>query len=383
MTTNSVQREKRRRRVLREDAGDVRKSERPSTKGGRRYTDGALEESQLRCTDLLPRQAWKLSALLAAGLVSILLLEFIYRWQAGTAMASSRAVAPPFDLAAAGSIGAWFASMMLMGCSVVSLMTYNLRRHRIADYRGRYRFWLWAAVVFGIASVSTVARIDQVLASLMFTATGGQPSSSTPVWVFVGWSVVGLTVAVPLLLELRMSRTTIAGLLAGGLCYAAAGLLSVGVFRGRTLAGHVSLQVGLLYVGHLFTLTSFLAFARLIFLDAQGQLTRKPRKVPREITPPQWVTAWRQRQAEKRVGQGKAPAKKKKTKSASDGPSRLRVKRSANTKVVPTQDAPPKVVQVEYDVEDEMDPQILDNPDLTKAERRKLRRQLKQRRRAA
>jgi hypothetical protein len=360
---------------LREDAGEVRKSERPIIKKSRRYTDGALEEAQLRVTDFLPRKGWKLSVLLAAGLILILVLELFYRWQAGSALAASRGIAPPFDLAAAGSVGAWFASLTLLGCSAVALIVYNLRRHRIADYRGRYRFWLWAAAVFGIASVCMTARIDQSMAALMFTVTGGHVISTVPVWVFVGWTAVGLSVAVPLLLELRMSRTTIAGLLAAGVCYAGAGLLSIGVFRGHTLVGHVSLQVGLLYVGHVLTLTSLWAFARLVFLDAQGQLIRKRRKSPPEITPPQWVTAWRQRQAANRGGKhGAAAANQKKPPAAGQPPlTKIRFKRPASA----------QVQQVDYEAEDAIDPQVLDNPDLTKAERRKLRKQLKQQRRRA
>ena len=292
MATNSVQREKRRRRVLREDTGEVRKSQRPKTNSNRRYSDGALEEAQPRVTDWLPRQTWQLGVTFAIGVVAVLSLHVVYRWQAAGTVTDGRPLTPAFNLAAAGSIGAWFGSVMSLSCSFLSLMIFNIRRHRIADYRGRYRFWLWAALIFGIASVTTVARFDLAVATWMFNLTGGRPFPSPTAWVIGGWALLSLTVAVPLLLELRMSQLTISGLLAAGLCYAASALLYVGVFRGQTVVTHVAWQVSFLYFGHVLALTSLYAFARLVFLDAQGELTRKPRRERNPIQPPAWVVAW-------------------------------------------------------------------------------------------
>ncbi len=368
MSANPVQREKRRRRVLRDEATEVRKNERPETKSGRRYADAALEDAQFRITDFLPRSAWKLAAVLTAGLTVVSCLEIVYRWQTQVSAENSLAISPSFDLASVGSLGTWFATMAMLGCSLVSLVIYNIRRHRIADYRGRYRLWSWAAIVFLIASVSATTRIDQVAASLAYRVTGGHVLSSVPAWLLVGWSVIGLTVAVPMLLELRMSQTTIAGLLASGICYSAAGLLHVGTFQGSTVVQHVAMQSGLLYVGHVLMFTSLLAFARLVFLDAQGELIRRPRAV-KPVVAPEWAVAFRMRQKERRVARrnGQPSPRKKPAKPGKAVAGKVK----------------PQPAKDETAAEQEMDPTVLENLDLTKTERRKLRKQMRQQQRRA
>ena len=50
------------------------------------------------------------------------------------------------DAGAAGNLAAWFSSCLLLMAAACSLQIYNLRRHKIDDYRGRYRIWVWAAI---------------------------------------------------------------------------------------------------------------------------------------------------------------------------------------------------------------------------------------------
>jgi hypothetical protein len=379
MSANPIQ--QRRRRVLRDEPKEVRKSERPKSKSGRRYSDGALEESQLRITDFLPRATWRLGVVFAVGMTSIAALLLTYGWQAGKSMTAGQPIASALDLASPGSIAAWFAAAMAIGCAAAALIIFGIRRHRIADYRGRYRMWTWAAFVFLLASLDAVAQISQLAAGLVLKLTGGFFISTPATWVLLGWSILALTVAVPFLLELRMSQSTMAGLLAAGLCYATAGLLYGGYFQGSTTTSHAMLQVGFLHTAHLAMFTSLLAFARLVFLDAQGQLVRKERK-RREITPPDWAIAWRRKQTANRAAR-RAARQERKAAGAAEPTSKSKPK--VKTKRV-AKKAAPAVVKVEYDDaydEQEVNPEILQNPDLTKAERRKLKKQLKQQQRRA
>src|SRR5205823_14278964 len=58
-----------------------------------------------------------------------------------------------FDLDGEGSLGAGFSAALLALSGVTAVLIYTLRRHRLDDYRGRYRLWLWAAMCWFVMSM--------------------------------------------------------------------------------------------------------------------------------------------------------------------------------------------------------------------------------------
>jgi hypothetical protein len=144
--------DERRRRVLRDEITGGQDEEAASIPisskrdRARRYTDGALAESQPRVTDFLPQRGF---SALVVGLLLLTAVAAVITAHIAVTTSGLLAKEPRlamFDLNGRGNIGQWFASLLFGGLALLSLVIYNLRMHRVDDFRGRYRVWLVAFV---------------------------------------------------------------------------------------------------------------------------------------------------------------------------------------------------------------------------------------------
>ena len=60
------------------------------------------------------------------------------------------------------------------------LLIYSIRRHRIDDFRGRYRVWLAAAVACVVLSADSVAGLHDALAQSLSHHTGWTALRAAP-----------------------------------------------------------------------------------------------------------------------------------------------------------------------------------------------------------
>ena len=56
---------------------------------------------------------------------------------------------------------------MLLLASATCLLIYSIRRHRIDDFRGRYRIWLAASAACLVLSANSVAGLHSVLSDVI------------------------------------------------------------------------------------------------------------------------------------------------------------------------------------------------------------------------
>src|SRR5204863_8373822 len=87
-----------------------------------------------------------------------------------------------FDLAAPNSIGAWFSSLLFTLAAGWSLLIYSLRRHKVDDYRGRYRVWLPAAAALLLLSVDAPTGLHRVAAGTIVRLSGVTTFGDGPIW---------------------------------------------------------------------------------------------------------------------------------------------------------------------------------------------------------
>ena len=267
----------RRRRVLMDtsSSGGIEKDEaKPASGGGRgpvrAYAAAVLDERQPRLTDLIPKRAFVLLMLALVGLTTIASIEAVYihlydTLSRGTAL-------PGIDLAQRGNVANWFSSLLLAAGSAAALVIYSIRLHRVDDYRGRYRVWLWTSTALLLGSVHVVTGLHESVNALCLHLSGmSRAGAGNFLWLGVYGIVLG-GVGLWLAVELWPSLEAFGAFAATGtLCVLAlvaeAGLLPL---EGQLLSTVVQTSVVMLTHG---TLAYSLAlYARHVYLDAEGRL---------------------------------------------------------------------------------------------------------------
>jgi hypothetical protein len=332
------------------------------------YTSQARRDEQPRLTDLVPTRYRVLALWYAGGLATIGLLEFLHARLAWLADQVAPAVPRVFNLAERGSFAAWCSSAWLSIAALTSVLLFSLRRHRIDDYRGRYRIWIWAALGWMALAVNQTAPWDELVREL--TMRMGARVGLNQDWV---WPLLCVTaavaVAVRLTIEMRGSRLSLALLWTGGLTWTAA---LVCARLDLAVDQQTMLVAGLTLAGQWTLLAAQVAYARHVLLDAHGLLT------PR-LTAPRPRLARRTRKSAAAAGADE-PASTERQAAANAKTTPAPAAKPAAAAAAPTKVAAPAKVQAqpparlgvlaeESDEDDDSDRQ------LSRAERKRLKRQ--------
>src|SRR6185436_5503701 len=144
--------DERRRRVLMDEITSGNGMETPDDsvkKPLRAYSETVLEDRQPRITELIPVRPFLVTIIVLVALTGVAALETLYiQVRTSTWGNTSHPIAHRFaalDLASRGSVGAWYGACLLAIGAAASLVILSVRCHRVDDYSGRYRVWMWAA----------------------------------------------------------------------------------------------------------------------------------------------------------------------------------------------------------------------------------------------
>lgn len=273
----------RRRRVLNEEvlsASSGRGTRAVSTDHDpvqtRRYSDAAGVENHPQVTDFVPRKYRSIGMLVAMGVVTCGALGAAHYFAPSIAAAAGMPTLRPFDLGAPGSIAAWVSAVVLFIASAACLLVYSIRRHRIDDFRGRYRVWLAASFACLVLSVDSVAWLHHVVAYSLSHLIGWTALRDGAVW----WiAIAGLPlawIAIRALMDVRECRLALLFFMVAGACFATAG---ASFFAGETVTEtkNASLVTGTtILLGHWLALAAVVTYARYVVLDAQGLVAVRP-----------------------------------------------------------------------------------------------------------
>lgn len=272
----------RRRRVLKEEvlaASNNHASLRASTDGGAsdapRYSDAAGVENHPQITDFVPRRYGTIAMLVVMGAGTTAVMSALDYFAQPLAAAIGVQNTSALELTSYGSLASWFAAVVLLVASGACLLTYSIRRHRIDDFRGRYRVWLGAAIACLLMSMNSVTGLHQVAADALGHLTGWTALRSGAVWWLM---LAGLPVAwigLRALLDTRECRVA-AGLLSLAVaCYMFSTVSYLGVAVSEDLRVRSITTGSSLMIGHWLALASVVAYARFVVLDAQGLIERR------------------------------------------------------------------------------------------------------------
>ncbi len=244
---------------------------------GRSYSDAALVANQPPITSLMPARVWTLSVLLLSGLTLIALLNLLHAELPRLAKWVGAEHLDALNFTVRGNLAAWLSAVLLAWSAFKCAQIYNLRRHRVDDYKGRYRIWLPLTALLVFASVDAATGLHDVIGGLLVRLTGTKTLDSTLCWLMVAGVVAGLT-SLRMIVEMRGSIGSVASLVSALGFYSLAVAVRIGWLPlTADLGWHTMVSATLL--GHLFIWFSALSYGAHVFLDAQGKLkVRKPKE---------------------------------------------------------------------------------------------------------
>ena len=231
----------------------------PSVVG--RYHEKALRRNQPRLTDLIPRSLWAYLSILLLGIISVYGIHRGYRWAENAELAP----AGLFELLAPGSISAWFMSFLLLLIAAASVQLYLLRRHRMDDYRGNYRCWLWIGIVAILLSIDAATGAHRMISMVIEPMEiDGVWSNASAWWVAVLSLICGYQM-IRVLIETRYRPLICLTSACGLTALIAAAVITMGLWPQANLAA----KALLIHSGLLAYVMATWFFARRIYLDAQ------------------------------------------------------------------------------------------------------------------
>ncbi len=247
------------------------------------YGDAMLLESQTRVTDLIPTHPMLLMAIFAAGLAVIALLEgaYLWMWTAGRGIGRIAAI----DLADRGSLATWFTSLALAMASATAILVFTVRRHRLDDYRGHYRIWLWSAACWLLMSIDATANLHDGFGAVMTWLTGTRLFGEYSMWWLVVFGFIISAVSLRLLVDMRHCVVSAGALVVTAVCYAITmGIhfqcIPVQAIRWPPVdvaVRAVAIGKGAMLCGSFLLWVSMISHARFVLLDAEGLLPRRRR----------------------------------------------------------------------------------------------------------
>ena len=279
----------RRRRVLFEDPSSDSDSttatprRRKGAGGPFKYANAARAECEVRLADLIPQRAFSLITLWLFGLILTTSLVTLHQQHRAWAqlLGLSRHCFSIFDLSTTSNLSSWVSSSALALAAFTAVLIYRLRRHLVDDYRGRYRVWLWAAMLLLVGSANCSAGFERLVTSISIRYSGTTLWGDGYVWWIVTAVTVALPLAVMLLIDMRHSFLACVAMLLAVSCYGIGGALRLGLLH-TVYPSAGALQVvattTAAHLGHLMVLMSLWTFARYVLLGAQGKLSTSRKK---------------------------------------------------------------------------------------------------------
>ncbi len=280
----------RRRRVLNEEILSVSSgraarvsSADHDTSQAPRYSDAAGVENHPQVTDFIPRKYRSIGMFVTTGVATTVVLGALDYFAPTIASVAGMPTLRPFDVSAPGSIAAWLGAVVLFLASVSCLLVYSIRRHRIDDFRGRYRIWFAAGMACLVLSANSVAGLHHVLANGLSNLTGWSALRDGGVWWVALAGLPLLWIAVRVLLDVRECRLATALMVVAGIGYTTAVANHFGVAGEQQNASMITGVTALL--GNWLAFAGVISYARFVILDAQGLIEirqTKPKRMTQE-----------------------------------------------------------------------------------------------------
>ncbi len=243
-----------------------------------RYSPAAELDRQPRLTDLVPARLSLMALWFFIGALVVAGLETLYYYMPAIGKHATDGRVAALDLDGEGSLAAYFSSLVLAAAGLAAIIVYTLRRHRLDDYRGRYRVWLWAAICWFVMSIDESGSLHEGFKELVSRLSGKRLLGDGSVWWAMSYALVLAVVGSYLLVEMRRCWSSTASLFLAGGCYGVAVATQLQFLLPDRGARGVMLEEGCEMAGNLFLLLSMALHARYVIRDVQGLIAHPEEK---------------------------------------------------------------------------------------------------------
>jgi hypothetical protein len=249
------------------------------------YGNGEFLLEQPRLIDLLPRSLLGLFLVELLGFASLAGLAGLHFWSLKHPDLFGQSGWNAFNLSQHGALGTWISALCLLAATLAALAIYSVRRHRVDDYQGRYRIWLWAALGLFLFATDLSAGLHSLFQQRMIHWTGTPLWRGGELWWMIPAALLFGALGSRVLVDMWPCRLAIASMLLGGACYAISLLADLQILRGGDPVQFLLLHHGTALGGHFLLLMALLYQARFVLLDAEGLIPHLPKDAscPTEI----------------------------------------------------------------------------------------------------
>jgi hypothetical protein len=255
------------------------------------YSTTVRQDCDRRLLDLLPHGRTSLALVVSTALLAVGALIAADIWRQSLAELLGATELAVLQLDAPGSGCQWLATTLLAGCAPLSWLLYSLRRHRVDDYSGRYRIWLWIALACLLGSMLEGSDLGSLARAVCRRVCAAGGLEATLFANACGALLLG-AVALRLLIEVRHSRGAVA---AWTVC--AVAWLTSTAFASPWLAeavkGFPATARACWLIGYVFVLATLLVYARFVRLQIDGTVALPQRRRKRVVKPADPVEAER------------------------------------------------------------------------------------------
>ena len=241
-------------------------------KKGAGYSQDVRQACGTRLVQLIPVRRRSFIALIVASIAitaSLLTAHYLV-YVNGWLPWYGHPLAVALDATHPQSIAAWLGSHLWLLCLGATILTFQLRRHKLDDYNGEYRLWFWLVFTCVIASIDSTTHITELFGhSLDRWSRANIGWSGQAVVLATLATLVGM-LGLRLCTELKTVPTSLICWLIGLASWAGSATLAQEMFRiDMAIQTRIWLRAGLWLIGLTSIWIAAVAYLRHVYMEAQ------------------------------------------------------------------------------------------------------------------
>ena len=244
------------------------------------YSQEVRGPCQQRLVHYIPVRRSMLSFVIAGSFAAIGLLIGLHYvvWIAGPDAWRATPLSLLLDVRSRVGLAGWVNVQLWLLTAVLCGMVFQIRKHRLDDYRAHYRIWLWLALASIMASIEAGTGLTQVVAASLEkfgrVNFGWSGRTLLEISLATGTGLLALRICT----ELRGSPISQTFWLLSLLCWIPSALLASQIVKTTIRPDYVHLTIGSLWLlGKTLVMLAALIYLRQVYIAAQRRFVERNR----------------------------------------------------------------------------------------------------------